>query len=359
MIRSDDDSKEEYEDDETTDSENESYGSYPKKRRARKSGAAFVLIFLAGFISMMALAINGMGIQCAIVFGCLFAFGFLYFGIMLGREHVIFSTSVDPNKYVFAEGRVEDCVLVNDMNANGIQLVTYKITAIVGGKRVKTYARIEYNVGDVVRLAVHKNGKTAKIVDENNRAVFSYDYLRHHDHIYHTPSARDDDDSEERDLFSDTMDLEDKLYSDLERVSMFDEYDEYSQEADALWEEWTGSDSDSDNEILKRICALAESYREKYLSPKRVDEAPEEKPTIDATSQAPTSDEKKQAQTDEVVTAPATAASVTPAPTPKAESTPKPTPVEEAPAPAATEIPQSKSGDGSNRIIGYKSIKKK
>ncbi|MCH5161228.1 MAG: hypothetical protein J1G04_04275 [Clostridiales bacterium] len=153
-------------------------------RKSQSAGCIFPLVIAVLIITALLLFITEHVTAGIAVAASVFVFAFAFFIGMFVHEHHIFSTKIDPSKYEYRDGVVEDCYCSSTTRVNSRTYKTFVITLNADGKIVTAYARKEHRVGDTVHLAVRKDKLTAKLVDESGKALYRYNY-----EYYSTPDT--------------------------------------------------------------------------------------------------------------------------------------------------------------------------
>ncbi len=281
--------------------ESKSVGS---RRKSFKLGCLFPIFFVVMFFVTIVFFIRGMFTAGLISFFTIFGGTIIFIGSLFIRERIIFSTKIDPDKYEFRNGVVENCYCSGTTRVNSRTYKTFVLTLNVDGKEVTAYARKGHMEGEIVRLAVRKDKPLAKLVDSDGKAIYcyKYDYYKSLDSSKSatvgmidtaekpsqpTESRRSDAGATETQqgkpnkaeplrsevimptrAVEDLCEKEDKLTDALESRGLFAVSDEYRKEAETHWNEYQGGNGDSDDFILKWIDKLIDAYTAMYIDGK-------------------------------------------------------------------------------------------
>ncbi len=281
--------------------ESKSVGS---RRKSFKLGCLFPIFFVVMFFVTIVFFIRGMFTAGLISFFTIFGGTIIFISSLFIRERIIFSTKIDPDKYEFRNGVVENCYCSGTTRVNSRTYKTFVLTLNVDGREVTAYTRKGHMEGEIVHLAVRKDKPLAKLVDSDGKAIYcyKYDYYKSLDSSKNatvgmldtaekpsqpTESRRSDAGATETQLckpkkaeplrsevimptraVEDLCKKEDKLTDALESRGLFAVSDEYRKEAETHWNEYQGGNGDSDDFILKWIDKLIDAYTAMYIDGK-------------------------------------------------------------------------------------------
>ena len=386
--------RESSDDDDDDDDNEETFGTYSnrtnggdRKSAARKSqsaGCIFPLVIAVLMITALLMFITDHVTAGIAMAASVFVFAFAFFIGMFVHEHRIFSTKIDPGKYEYRDGVVEDCYCSSTTRVNSRTYKTFVITLNADGKIVTAYARKEHRVGEIVHLAVRKDKLTAKLVDESGKALYRYNYEYYstpntntavrsvappappaqkstRDYVstgsYKQPSVTPYTPSvnPHTEVMLPTQDVEeisnreDKLIESLKGKGLLSASSEYGKKAQALWDQYHGGKGEDDDNVLERINELIDVYTAMYLNvttpepdvmPK---EHTEPKPDVISKEQSTLKPEEMPKEQTE----------------PEGVKSPQSEPSDGIPHEEAPTIQSRPTGSAASRRIGYKPTNKK
>ncbi len=263
------------------------------RRKKLKLGCLFPIFFVVMFVITIVFFTRNMVTAGLISFFSIFGGTVIFISSLFIRERIIFSTKIDPDKYEFRNGVVEECYCSGTTKVNSRTYKTYVLTLNVDGKEVTAYARRNHIIGETVHLAVRKDKPLAKLVDSDGKAIYCYKY------DYNTtldsaksatvgmaktteiaPSANSYKSTRSRPYepaplrseviiptraVEDLCEKENKLADALESRGLFAVSDEYRKEAETHWNEYQGGSGDDDEFILSWIGKLIDAYTAMYI----------------------------------------------------------------------------------------------